>query len=95
MKITLVLVALLGFGAAGAVAHNAPGDPSGNQTIPQKDLSSRRGRNPKEQAAYNSSLERFLSAHRQRFDIYQKSETRLSTNRPDRRCIDGLSGQRG
>jgi hypothetical protein len=60
MKVTLVLAALLGFGTPGAVAQNAPRDPSGNQTIPQKDLSSRRGRNPKEQAACNSSLERFL-----------------------------------
>lgn len=78
MKVTLVLVALLGFGTASAVAQNAPSDPSGTQTISEKDLSSRRGRNPKEQATYNSSLERFLSAHRQRFDIYQNSESKTS-----------------
>ena len=78
MKATLVLKALLGFGTASAIAQNAPSDPSGTQTISEKDLSSRRGRNPKEQAAYNSSLERFLSAHRQRFDIYHKSESKTS-----------------
>jgi hypothetical protein len=78
MKVTLVLVALLGFGTASAVAQNAPSDPSGTQTISEKDLSPRRGRNPKEQATYNSSLERFLSAHRQRFDIYQNSESKTS-----------------
>ena len=72
MKVTLVLAALLGFGTVSAVAQNVPSDPSGTQTISEKDLSSCRGRNPKEQATYNSSLERFLSAHRQRFD---KSKT--------------------
>jgi hypothetical protein len=30
---------LLGLGAAGASAQTAPGDPAGNQTIPEKDLS--------------------------------------------------------
>ena len=41
----LVLTALLGLGSGGAVAQIAPGDPAGNQqTIPEKDLSRRRGR---------------------------------------------------
>jgi len=35
----LVLTALLGLGSGGAVAQIAPGDPAGNQTIPEKDLS--------------------------------------------------------
>src|ERR1700716_1445461 len=36
----LVLTALLGLGnGGGAVAQIAPGDPAGNQTIPEKDLS--------------------------------------------------------
>jgi hypothetical protein len=35
----LVLTALLGSGSGGAVAQIAPGDPAGNQTIPEKDLS--------------------------------------------------------
>jgi hypothetical protein len=36
----LVLTALLGLGSGGgAVAQIAPGDPTGNQTIPEKDLS--------------------------------------------------------
>jgi hypothetical protein len=35
----LVLTALLGVGSGGAVAQIAPGDPAGNQTIPEKDLS--------------------------------------------------------
>ena len=41
MKATLplVLTALLGLGSGGAVAQIAPGDPAGNQTIPEKDLS--------------------------------------------------------
>jgi hypothetical protein len=39
MKVALVLAALMGFGTAGAVAQIEPGDPSGNQTIPEKDLS--------------------------------------------------------
>ena len=59
MKVTLVLAALSGFGTASAVAQNAPSDPSGTQTISEKDLSPRRGRDPKDQVAYNSSLERF------------------------------------
>ena len=57
MKVTLVLAALLGFGTASAVAQNVPSDPSGTQTISEKDLS---------KVTYNSSLERFLGAHRQR-----------------------------
>jgi hypothetical protein len=44
----LFFTGLLGLGAAGAAAQTAPGDPAGNQTIPEKDLSrpdaSRRGR---------------------------------------------------
>ena len=43
----LFFTGLLGLGAAGASAQTAPGDPAGNQTIPEKDLSrpdaSRRG----------------------------------------------------
>ena len=43
----LFLIGLLGLGATGASAQTAPGDPAGNQTIPEKDLSrpdaSRRG----------------------------------------------------
>jgi hypothetical protein len=43
----LFLIGLLGLGGAGASAQTAPGDPAGNQTIPEKDLSrpdaSRRG----------------------------------------------------
>jgi hypothetical protein len=35
----LVFTGLLGLGAAGAWAQTAPGDPAGNQTIPEKDLS--------------------------------------------------------
>ena len=35
----LVLTALLGLGIRGALAQIAPGDPAGNQTIPEKDLS--------------------------------------------------------
>ena len=35
----LVLTALLGLGSGGALAQIAPGDPAGNQTIPEKDLS--------------------------------------------------------
>jgi hypothetical protein len=35
----IVLTALLGLGSGGAVAQIAPGDPAGNQTIPEKDLS--------------------------------------------------------
>src|ERR1700730_14257949 len=35
----LVFTGLLGLGAAGASAQTAPGDPAGNQTIPDKDLS--------------------------------------------------------
>ena len=36
----LILTALLGLGSGGgAVAQIAPGDPAGNQTIPEKDLS--------------------------------------------------------
>lgn len=35
----LAFAGLLGFGAAGAWAQAAPGDPAGNQTIPEKDLS--------------------------------------------------------
>jgi hypothetical protein len=36
----LVLTALLGLGSGrGAVAQISPGDPAGNQTIPEKDLS--------------------------------------------------------
>ena len=35
----LVLTALLGLGSGGAAAQIAPGDPAGNQTIPEKDLS--------------------------------------------------------
>ena len=38
MKVTLVLAALLGFGTASAVAQNVPNDPSGTQTISEKDL---------------------------------------------------------
>jgi hypothetical protein len=33
--------------------------------------------------------------HAREMAEYEASVTRLSTNRPDRRCIDGLSGQRG
>jgi hypothetical protein len=41
MKVALLLVLtpLLGFGSGGAVAQISPGDPAGNQTIPEKDLS--------------------------------------------------------
>jgi len=41
MKVALLLVLtpLLGLGSGGAVAQIAPGDPAGNQTIPEKDLS--------------------------------------------------------
>ena len=41
MKAVLALffTSLLGLGAAGASAQTAPGDPAGNQTIPEKDLS--------------------------------------------------------
>ncbi len=41
MKAVLLLVftGLLGLGATGAWAQTAPGDPAGNQTIPEKDLS--------------------------------------------------------
>ena len=39
MKVALVLTALMGLGTAGAVAQIEPGDPSSNQTIPEKDLS--------------------------------------------------------
>jgi hypothetical protein len=35
----LVFTGLLGLGAGGASAQTAPGDPAGNQTIPEKDLS--------------------------------------------------------
>jgi hypothetical protein len=35
----LFFAGLLGLGAAGASAQTAPGDPAGNQTIPEKDLS--------------------------------------------------------
>jgi hypothetical protein len=35
----LVFTGLLGLGAVGASAQTAPGDPAGNQTIPEKDLS--------------------------------------------------------
>jgi hypothetical protein len=35
----LVFTGLLGLGAVGASAPTAPGDPAGNQTIPEKDLS--------------------------------------------------------
>jgi hypothetical protein len=35
----LVLTPLLGLGSGGAVAQISPGDPAGNQTIPEKDLS--------------------------------------------------------
>jgi len=35
----LFFTGLLGLGAAGASAQIAPGDPAGNQTIPDKDLS--------------------------------------------------------
>jgi hypothetical protein len=35
----LFFTGLLGLGAAGASAQTAPGDPGGNQTIPEKDLS--------------------------------------------------------
>jgi hypothetical protein len=35
----LVLTGLLGSGTVGALAQTAPGDPAGNQTIPEKDLS--------------------------------------------------------
>jgi hypothetical protein len=35
----LFFTGLLGLGAAGASAQTAPGDPAGNQTIPEKDLS--------------------------------------------------------
>ncbi len=34
----LVFTGLLGFVAAGASAQTAPGDPAGNQTIPEEDL---------------------------------------------------------
>jgi hypothetical protein len=41
MKVALLLVLtpLLGLGSGGAVAQISPGDPAGNQTIPEKDLS--------------------------------------------------------
>src|SRR6202045_2854821 len=41
MKVALLLVLtpLLGLGSGRAVAQIAPGDPAGNQTIPEKDLS--------------------------------------------------------
>lgn len=35
----LAFAGLLGLGAVGASAQTAPGDPAGNQTIPEKDLS--------------------------------------------------------
>jgi hypothetical protein len=35
----LVLTPLLGLGSGGAAAQIPPGDPAGNQTIPEKDLS--------------------------------------------------------
>jgi hypothetical protein len=35
----LAFTGLLGLGAGGALAQTAPGDPAGNQTIPEKDLS--------------------------------------------------------
>jgi hypothetical protein len=35
----LFFLGLLGLGAPGASAQTAPGDPAGNQTIPEKDLS--------------------------------------------------------
>jgi hypothetical protein len=35
----LVFTGLLGLGTVGASAQTAPGDPAGNQTIPEKDLS--------------------------------------------------------
>jgi hypothetical protein len=35
----LFFAGLLGFGTTGASAQTAPGDPAGNQTIPEKDLS--------------------------------------------------------
>jgi len=35
----LAFTGLLGLGAVGASAQTAPGDPAGNQTIPEKDLS--------------------------------------------------------
>jgi hypothetical protein len=38
MKAVLPLF-FMGLGAAGASAQTAPGDPAGNQTIPEKDLS--------------------------------------------------------
>ena len=42
----LVFTGLLGLGAAGAAAQTAPGDPAGNQTIPEKDLSRPDARRP-------------------------------------------------
>jgi hypothetical protein len=35
----LAFTGLLGLGGADALAQTAPGDPAGNQTIPEKDLS--------------------------------------------------------
>jgi hypothetical protein len=35
----LFITGLLGLGSAGASAQTAPGDPAGNQTIPERDLS--------------------------------------------------------
>src|ERR1700730_14200990 len=35
----LAFTGLVGLGAGGALAQTAPGDPAGNQTIPEKDLS--------------------------------------------------------
>ena len=35
----LVFTGVLGLGGVGALAQTAPGDPAGNQTIPEKDLS--------------------------------------------------------
>ena len=35
----LAFAGLLGLGGVGAMAQTAPGDPAGNQTIPEKDLS--------------------------------------------------------
>jgi hypothetical protein len=35
----LTFAGLVGLGGVGAMAQTAPGDPAGNQTIPEKDLS--------------------------------------------------------
>jgi hypothetical protein len=35
----LTFAGLLGLGGVGAMAQTAPGDPAGNQTIPEEDLS--------------------------------------------------------